>query len=117
MGDPTPSFTVPAGLAYTVQAEYWAGVSDTAKEFVRVCLTVDPTNRPTAKELLTHKWLQLDDQVAAKRGAGAVDLLPQVKAAFDAKKTCKYLSSPHWTCCTPPPPPSPKPHLVLHSNL
>ncbi|KAK1922169.1 calmodulin-dependent protein kinase [Papiliotrema laurentii] len=60
-------------------AEYWAGVSDTAREFVRACLTIDPTNRPTANELLNHKWLQTEQT--------AVDLLPNVKAAFDAKKT------------------------------
>jgi serine/threonine protein kinase len=65
------------------QAEYWQGVSDTAREFVRACLTIDPTNRPTADELLTHPWLKAD---ASDK---AVDLLPNVKAAFDAKKTCK----------------------------
>lgn len=65
------------------QAEYWQGVSDTAREFVRSCLTIDPTNRPTADELLNHPWLKTN---ASDK---AVDLLPSVKAAFDAKKTCK----------------------------
>lgn len=62
-------------------AEYWAGVSDTAKEFVRACLTVDPTNRPTAAELLDHPWLKGLEPTN-------VNLLPNVKKAFDAKKTC-----------------------------
>lgn len=66
------------------QAEYWRGVSDTAREFVRACLTIDPTNRPSASDLLNHKWLKSD--VAAL--GDNVDLLPSVKAAFDAKKTC-----------------------------
>ncbi len=34
--------------------EYWANVSDTAKDFVRICLTVDHTKRPTAAEALQH---------------------------------------------------------------
>lgn len=34
--------------------EYWANVSDTAKGFVRTCLTVDPTKRPTAADALQH---------------------------------------------------------------
>jgi serine/threonine protein kinase len=35
--------------------EYWQNVSTTAKEFVTVCLTVDPAKRPTADESLQHK--------------------------------------------------------------
>ncbi|ORX40637.1 calmodulin-dependent protein kinase [Kockovaella imperatae] len=60
-------------------AEYWAGVSETAKQFVRDCLTIDPTNRPTASQLLDHQWLHTE--------VDHVDLLPNVKAAFDGKKT------------------------------
>ncbi len=41
--------------------EYWQNVSETAKGFVRTCLTTDPTKRPTAAEALQHKvgvlWL------------------------------------------------------------
>lgn len=68
--------------------EYWGGVSETARQFVRDCLTVDPTNRPTVDELLNHPWLRdveaSKDEPAEAKG---VDLLPNVKAAFDAKKT------------------------------
>ncbi|WOO81985.1 Calcium/calmodulin-dependent protein kinase cmkB [Vanrija pseudolonga] len=71
--------------------EYWAGVSETARDFVRACLTVDPTNRPTAAQLLQHKWLRTDAppfvaDPESESGA-AVNLLPTVKKAFDAKKT------------------------------
>ncbi|OCF38315.1 CAMK/CAMK1 protein kinase [Kwoniella heveanensis CBS 569] len=72
-------------------AEYWSGVSDTARDFVRKCLTIDPTNRPTAQHLLEHKWLKAGEESFVKDPTSpvgsAVDLLPNVKAAFDAKKT------------------------------
>jgi serine/threonine protein kinase len=35
--------------------EYWSNVSETAKDFVRTCLTVDPDERPTAAQALHHK--------------------------------------------------------------
>lgn len=35
--------------------EYWANVSETAKDFVAECLTIDPISRPTAAEVLQHK--------------------------------------------------------------
>ena len=77
-----------------LQAEYWSGISESARQFVRMCLTVDPTNRPSAGDLLNHDWLKLDEQAFVQdpsRAAGnAVDLLPSVKAGFDAKKTCEY---------------------------
>lgn len=80
-------------------AEYWSGVSNEAKQFVKRCLTVDPTNRPSAAELLADPWLakaeasytQLPLEGDAKGGPGEQrDLLPQVKKAFDARKTCEY---------------------------
>jgi serine/threonine protein kinase len=36
-------------------AEYWAHVSDTGRDFVKTCLTLDPTKRPTAAQALQHK--------------------------------------------------------------
>jgi serine/threonine protein kinase len=35
--------------------EYWANVTDTARDFIKECLTIDPVNRPTAAECLNHK--------------------------------------------------------------
>ena len=32
--------------------EYWANVSDTARDFIRDCLTIDPSNRPTETQTL-----------------------------------------------------------------
>jgi calcium/calmodulin-dependent protein kinase I len=51
---------------------------------VRKCLTVDPTNRPTIAELLADPWLKSPESAQTLQ---AVDLLPNVKSGFDAKKT------------------------------
>lgn len=67
--------------------EYWANVSDTAKDFVRTCLTVDPTKRPTAAEALQHGWLSDEKPHFVPRAdGGPADLLPHVKKAFNAKQ-------------------------------
>ncbi|WWC64614.1 uncharacterized protein I303_107225 [Kwoniella dejecticola CBS 10117] len=72
-------------------AEYWAGVSNVARNFVKKCLTIDPTNRPTAAQLLQDEWLKEDADISVKDvtsdSGAAVDLLPNVKAGFDAKGT------------------------------
>ncbi|KAF9559773.1 Pkinase-domain-containing protein [Agrocybe pediades] len=77
--------------------EYWQNVSDTAKDFVRYCLTVDPTNRPTAAQALQHKWLA-DEQPhfvpdPAREDGGPTDLLPNVKKAFNAKQLWRKATS------------------------
>ncbi|KAK0611540.1 calcium/calmodulin-dependent protein kinase type I [Immersiella caudata] len=65
--------------------EYWRGVSDSAKDFIRRCLTVDPTKRMTAHEALQHPfvagWARSPDDV---KGA---NLLPTVKKNFNARRT------------------------------
>lgn len=67
-------------------------MSDTAKDFVRTCLTIDPTSRPTAAEMLEHKWLASDQRHfvpdPASPSGGPTNLLPHIQKAFDAKKTC-----------------------------
>ncbi|PFH53484.1 hypothetical protein AMATHDRAFT_1144 [Amanita thiersii Skay4041] len=70
--------------------EYWENVSDTAKDFVKECLTVNPAKRPTAAQVLKHKWLADEKPhfVADSQGA-PTDLLPHVKKAFNAKKLWK----------------------------
>ena len=75
-------------------AEYWENVSETAKDFIKCCLTINPAKRPSAQDMLEHKWLssKLPHFVTDSTG-GATDLLPQVKKNFDAKKTCKSFSS------------------------
>ncbi|KAG8893302.1 hypothetical protein FRB99_002068 [Tulasnella sp. 403] len=69
--------------------EYWAPVSETARDFVRNCLTIDPKRRPTAAQALEHPWLAdvvhgVPDPTTA---TGRADLLPTFQKAFNAKKT------------------------------
>ncbi|KAH7912858.1 Pkinase-domain-containing protein [Hygrophoropsis aurantiaca] len=70
--------------------EYWCNVSQTAREFVTECLTIDPQTRPTAAECLAHPWLTAEKPhfVESEVGSGQPkDLLPHVRKAFDARKT------------------------------
>ncbi|KAH9903202.1 Pkinase-domain-containing protein [Cubamyces lactineus] len=71
--------------------EYWANVSETARDFVRTCLTIDPASRPTAAEALQHKWLASDEPHFVpdpqSPSGGPTNLLPHIQKAFDAKKT------------------------------
>lgn len=62
--------------------EYWRGVSLTAREFIRRCLTTDPGARMTAHEALSHPWIA---DAAVKQGGE--DLLPTVKKNFNARRT------------------------------
>jgi serine/threonine protein kinase len=77
--------------------EYWQNVSTTAKEFVTVCLTVDPAKRPTADESLQHKWLADEEPHfvpdPTRSDGGPADLLPNVKKAFNAKKLWRKATS------------------------
>ncbi|KAI8848711.1 putative calmodulin-dependent protein kinase type 1 [Chytridium lagenaria] len=74
--------------------EYWQEVSDTAKDFIRSLLIVEAGGRLTAKQALRHPWLAQLDPVPTADGAQptrvrTVDLLPNVKARFDAKRMFK----------------------------
>ena len=74
--------------------EYWSNVSETARDFVRYCLTVDPHTRPTATEALQHKWLASDQPHFVPEGetGNPTDLLPGIQKHFNAKKTCSCFS-------------------------
>ncbi|CAO1628985.1 unnamed protein product [Parajaminaea phylloscopi] len=63
---------------------YWAGVSDAARDFINKLLTVDATKRMTAAQALEHPWLATD---AAEKQGEQRDLLPDIKSAFNAKRT------------------------------
>ena len=65
--------------------DYWRGVSLSAREFIKRCLTVDPTARMTAHEALAHPFVM--NEKASEGDAGEEDLLPVVKKNFNARRT------------------------------
>jgi serine/threonine protein kinase len=65
--------------------EYWRGVSQTARDFIRRCLTIDPAARMTAHEALSHPWIA--DLGKAPADGKEEDLLPTVKKNFNARRT------------------------------
>ncbi|KAI9823281.1 MAG: hypothetical protein M1832_002505 [Thelocarpon impressellum] len=62
-------------------AEYWRGVSEQARLFIRQCLTIDPSERMTAHEALSHAF------VAEEPQGKEADLLPVIKKNFNARRT------------------------------
>ena len=79
--------------------EYWAGVSDTAKDFIDKCLTIDPEKRMTAHQALNHPWIKTEEEEEemegvekpeappppARKEKDRIDLLPNVKKNFNAR--------------------------------
>ncbi|KAK2743264.1 hypothetical protein FQN57_004953 [Myotisia sp. PD_48] len=67
--------------------EYWRNVSQTAREFINRCLTIDPQARITTHEALQHPWINPPvDPAGSKPGSGE-DLLPVIKKNFNARRT------------------------------
>jgi calcium/calmodulin-dependent protein kinase I len=74
--------------------EYWANVSNTAKDFVSSCLTIDPTQRPTVAEILRHRWLAEEKPQSVpdtNSPTGPGDLLPHVQKRMGGKARCEFL--------------------------
>ncbi|KAK3319897.1 kinase-like domain-containing protein [Cercophora scortea] len=69
--------------------EYWRGVSDSAKDFIRRCLTIDPAKRMTAHEALQHPFVAGWARAAAGLAEAdkGTNLLPTVKKNFNARRT------------------------------
>lgn len=75
--------------------DYWRGVSDAAKDFIRRCLTIDASRRMTAHEALQHPFLAgYDRRNGGPGGVGSptgptdeTNLLPTVKKNFNARRT------------------------------
>ena len=68
--------------------EYWRSVSLAARDFIKRCLTIDPQQRMTAHEALSHPFV--DEMARQQRGEGAKgggDLLPVIKKNFNARRT------------------------------
>lgn len=67
--------------------EYWRGVSLSAREFIRRCLTIDPTQRMTAHEALSHPFVAGEQAGKDGKDGKGSDLLPVVKKNFNARRT------------------------------
>ena len=68
--------------------EYWRNVSETARDFIRRCLTIDPNKRMTAHQALQHPWIKPTDPTSPESATGeGQDLLPTVKKNFNARRT------------------------------
>jgi calcium/calmodulin-dependent protein kinase I len=63
--------------------EYWRGVSSQAKDFIKRCLTIDPSKRITAHAALQHPFVA---GFGVSDGAGE-NLLPTIKKNFNARRT------------------------------
>jgi calcium/calmodulin-dependent protein kinase I len=66
---------------YKFDPDYWSSVSDTAKDFIRCCLMVDPEKRLTAHQALEHPFL------AENHKGLKEDLLPTVRKNFNARRS------------------------------
>lgn len=78
---------------YSFDPIYWDHISLEAKDFIRSCLLVNPQSRLTARQALSHPWLAQSQLRAhgmpnpSPASANSIDLLPNVRQAFNAKKT------------------------------
>ncbi|KAJ3370372.1 hypothetical protein GGF31_004203 [Allomyces arbusculus] len=79
---------IAADYAFTPE-EYWVHVSDTAKDFIRGLLMLDPNERMTARQALEHPWLvQYAPRATARdlsvdpaqEALAPGDLLPHIRA-------------------------------------
>ncbi|SLM36531.1 calcium calmodulin-dependent protein kinase [Lasallia pustulata] len=61
--------------------EYWRSISLSARQFIQRCLTIDPTQRLTAHQALSHPF------VAERTPPREQDLLPVVRRNFNARRT------------------------------
>jgi serine/threonine protein kinase len=65
--------------------EYWRGVSESARDFIRRCLTIDQSQRITAHQALSHPFVA--GEVKKDGDSKGNDLLPTVKKNFNARRT------------------------------
>lgn len=68
-------------------ADYWRGVSQTARDFIKRCLTIEPNGRMTAQEALQHPWMNPPHDLSEADLGSGQDLLPTVKKNFNARRT------------------------------
>ena len=73
--------------------EYWRSVSISAREFIKRCLTIDPHQRMTSHEALSHPFVDMEKRAQLETDAPGGqtqkggDLLPVIKKNFNARRT------------------------------
>lgn len=71
---------------YEYDEEYWADISDQAKDMIDRLLTLDQNLRITAKEALEHPWIT----GAKEEGRRAVtNLVPNVRKGFNSRQSLR----------------------------
>ncbi|KAG0166083.1 hypothetical protein DFQ30_007597 [Apophysomyces sp. BC1015] len=73
---------------YEYDEEYWSGISDSAKDFVDRLLTLNPEQRITAEEALTHPWIVSDQEQGLRT---TTNLVPTVRKGFNSRRTLKSI--------------------------
>ncbi|KAI8332738.1 kinase-like domain-containing protein [Choanephora cucurbitarum] len=73
---------------YNYDDACWDNISDSAKNFIDRCLTIDANERITAHQALEHPWL-LDAANQSKSQTDGGDLLPNLRTNFNARRTFK----------------------------
>ncbi|KAI8464717.1 MAG: kinase-like domain-containing protein [Monoraphidium minutum] len=68
--------------SYSFAAKEWEGVSEPAKELITLMLTMDQEKRPSARQLLSHRWLAPDP--GPEPAPGAADAAAAHAAALGA---------------------------------
>jgi len=63
---------------FTFDPEYWSEISDSAKNFIKSLIVVDPAARPTALQALQHQWIFSNTHTN-------VNLMPNVRERFSAR--------------------------------
>lgn len=77
---------------FEFRTEHWSHISEagifcsnfTAKQFIKAVLVVDPSKRLNAAQALKHPWIDPEIETPS-----VVDLLPNVRNGFNARKTFK----------------------------
>jgi len=71
--NPTKLTKLILDLKYDYPDRYWKGISQSARDFIDTCFTYEPDKRPTATEILKHRWIvdrtPADDKVLDNRDA------------------------------------------------
>lgn len=80
----------------------WRSISDQAKDLISKMLTVNPKNRPSARQLLAHPWLQTSDVILKDKDLKGTQVelrrfiaRRKFKAAVDAILVANKMSSTH----------------------